>query len=107
MCALATSGGLTPEALTELKQHLEKCDACRETLSQYRALGAQGLPALAGSYEELESSQSWDDSASWKKLLTRLCADRGPGGRTEQVVASVARPGWLRRIRKRLFGGAG
>jgi hypothetical protein len=90
------------EALTELKLHLEKCGACRETLSQYRALGTQGLPALAGSYAETDESQKWDDSASWKKLLARLYADQEPAGKTEQVVTG-ARPGWLRRIRKRWF----
>lgn len=102
MCALAASGGLTPGASTELKLHLEKCGACREMLSQYRALGTQGLPALAGSYEELEESRSWDESASWKKLLARLCADREPAGKTAEAVMD-ARPGWLRRIRERRF----
>jgi hypothetical protein len=105
MCALAATGGLTPEALTELKLHLEKCGACREMLSQYRALGTQGLPALAGSYGEMDESQSWDESASWKKLLARLCAEQEPAGKTAQG-ATGSRFDWLRRIRKRWFSGA-
>jgi hypothetical protein len=106
MCALAATGGLTPGALTELKLHLEKCGACREKLSQYRALGTQGLPALAGSYGEMDESQSWDESASWKKLLARLCADQEPSGKTAQG-SSGSRFDWLRRICKRWFSGTG
>jgi hypothetical protein len=102
MCALAVTGALTADELAELKLHLEKCDVCRETLSQYRALGTEGLTAFAGNYPEPHESQSWDDSASWKKLLARLHADQKPAMKTSENVG-VARPGWLRRIRARWF----
>jgi hypothetical protein len=102
MCALAATGALTADELTELKLHLDKCDVCRETLSQYRALGTQGLTALAGNYAEAHESQSWDDAASWKKLLARLRADQKPAMKNSENMG-VARPGWLRRIRARWF----
>jgi hypothetical protein len=102
MCALAVTGALIPDELTELKLHLEKCDVCRETMSQYRALGTTGLTALAGNYAEPHESQSWDDSASWKKLLTRMRADQNPTTKASENMG-VARPGWLRRIRARWF----
>jgi hypothetical protein len=102
MCALAVTGALTADELAELKLHLEKCDVCRETLSQYRALGTEGLTALAGNYAEPHESQSWDDAASWKKLLARLRADQKPAMKNPDHMG-VARPGWLWRIRARWF----
>src|SRR5277367_406467 len=102
MCALAASGGLTADELTALKKHLEECEVCREMLSQYRVLGTQGLPMLAGSSPELQESHSWDDSASWKKLLARLRADEKPAVKITES-AGTSRPGWLRRMRARWF----
>jgi|ERR1700683_815076 len=102
MCALAATGGLTAEELAELKSHLEKCDVCRETLSQYRTLGTQGLATLAGSYSKRDDSSSWDDSASWKKLLARLRADQTPAAKPSES-ASDSGQGWLRRIRTGWF----
>ena len=102
MCALAASRALTTKESGELKSHLEKCEACREVLSQYRALGTRGLAALAARYSELRDSQSWDNLASWEKLLARL--------RDDQMRLSAIRPaesasasirGWLGRIRAR------
>ena len=102
MCALAASGGLTADEITELTSHLAKCDACREMLSQYRAVGTQGLPTLAGSYKEHHESPSWDGATSWKKLLIRLRADQTPESKPLESAYPV-RPGWLRRIRTRWF----
>jgi len=102
MCALAVSGSLTAEELAELKSHLEKCEVCREMLSQYRTLGTQGLAALAGSYSEHHQSSSWDHSASWKKLLARLRAHEAPEVKPAES-GSDARQGWLRRIRTDWF----
>ena len=102
MCALAGMGALAADELTELKLHLEKCDVCREMQSQYRALGTEGLTALAGNYAEPHESQSWDDSASWKKLLARMRADQKPAIQASENMG-FARPGWLRRLRARWF----
>ncbi len=102
MCALAGMGALTADELAELKLHLEKCDVCREMQSQYRALGTEGLAALAGNHAEPHESESWDDSASWNKLLARMRADQKPAMKTSENMG-VARPGWLRRIRARWF----
>jgi hypothetical protein len=102
MCALAASGGLTSDELTALKKHLEKCEVCRETLSQYRVLGTQGLSVLAGGSPEFQESHSWDDSASWTKLVARLRADEKPTVKTTES-AGTSRPGWLRRMSARWF----
>jgi hypothetical protein len=102
MCALAASGGLTADELAALKTHLQKCEICRETLSQYRVLGTQGLPVLAGSSPGLQESHPWDDSASWTKLIARLRADEKPAVKTTESVGT-SRPGWLRRVSARWF----
>jgi anti-sigma factor RsiW len=104
MCALAASRALTANESAELKSHLEKCDACREILSQYRALGTRGLAALAAGYSEHHDSQSWDDLASWEKLLARLRDDQTRLSAIKPAEsASVSSPGWLRRIRATWF----
>jgi anti-sigma factor RsiW len=104
MCALAASRALTANESAELKSHLEKCDACREILSQYRALGTRGLAALAAGYSEHHDSQSWDDLASWEKLLARLLDDQTRLSAIKPAEsASASSPGWLRRIRATWF----
>src|ERR1700733_1059760 len=103
MCALAASAGLTASELAELKLHLQNCKACQERLSQYRALGTQGLAALAECDSRHQESYQWDDAASWKKLVARLHSDQDSGAnRTEG--AGAPRSSWFRRIRMRWFG---
>jgi anti-sigma factor RsiW len=100
MCALVASRGLTADESAELKSHLEKCEACREILSQYRALGTRGFAALAARHSEHHDSQSWDKSASWEKLLARLGADQThPSAIKPAESASVSIRGWLGQIR--------
>src|ERR1700730_13643250 len=98
LCALAASGGLTADEAAELRAHLEKCPCCRDALRQYRALGTQGVPALAAQYSQPYESPAWDSAASWKKLLARLRADRAPPGQPAED-KGASRPGLLRRIR--------
>jgi hypothetical protein len=102
MCALAESGGLTRAELVELKAHLEKCKVCREALSQYRALGRQGIPPLAESYPELRDPD-WDDARSWMKLLVRMRADQMVSSAPAEAIAPL-RFFWLRRICAKWFG---
>ena len=104
MCALAASGGLTADELAELKAHLEKCDVCRETLSQYRALRARrGLPALAGSYSEHHESPIVGRVRLPGRSCSPACARiKSPAGKPAED-ATGSRPGWLRRIRTRWF----
>jgi hypothetical protein len=104
MCALAASRGLTANESAELKSHLEKCETCREILSQYRVLGTRGLAALAARYSEHHDSQSWDNLASWEKLLARLRDDQIRLSAIKPAEsASVSIRGWLGRIRTNLL----
>jgi anti-sigma factor RsiW len=100
LCALASSGGLTPKELAELKIHLERCASCRETLSQYRALGTRGFSVLADSYVQTQGVESCSSSGLWKRLLARLRADQAHAEKAQKP----GMPSWLRRIRAHLFG---
>ncbi len=63
LCALAASGSLAPLELSELRVHLEHCDACREVFSQYQILSTEGIPTLAEGYLARPERVIWDDSA--------------------------------------------
>src|SRR5882757_6707324 len=72
LCALAASGSLAPLELSELRVHLEDCDACREVFSQYEILSTEGIPTLAEAYLARPERVIWDDSAARERLLTSI-----------------------------------
>ena len=50
LSALANTGDLTPDEWTELKEHLRKCQACREVHTQFLMIASEGMPSLAARY---------------------------------------------------------
>jgi anti-sigma factor ChrR (cupin superfamily) len=62
LCAIATSGSLSPEERKRLEQHLSYCAECREVMAQYEALVGKAIPALAP--EHLAENLA-DDAAPW------------------------------------------
>lgn len=72
LCALAMSGTLTDNELSELQTHLQACLECREAYNQYQVLTRDGMPALASRYGRLEEQGSWDDRAMRDKLFARV-----------------------------------
>ena len=47
LCALATSGNLSPEEQRTLHDHLVVCAECREAMAQFEAVVDKGIPELA------------------------------------------------------------
>lgn len=52
LCALSTSGSLTPEEWSRLDEHLKTCEWCRERKAQYEQIAFDVMPALAAELME-------------------------------------------------------
>ena len=90
LCALASLGGLAPLQLSELRDHLQRCDECHEVFLQYRTLATQGMAALADAYVERQEQPTWDDTPTRQRLLARVQADQqAPLEPKSQASASV------------------
>jgi hypothetical protein len=78
LCALAMSGALTAEESSEVKDHLRTCSECREAYREYTVLTQEGIPHLASLYSSPAKEQSWDDTATRRKLHARVIAAQLP-----------------------------
>src|SRR5258708_23680374 len=78
LCALAASGGLAPLELSELRAHLEDCDACREVFSQYQILSTEGIPTLAEGNLASPYRVIWDDTPVPDNLSTSILSMAQP-----------------------------
>ena len=79
LCALALSGALTAHESAELNDHLATCPECREAYREYTVLTKEGIPHLASRYGLPQEEESWDDSATRRKLFARVNAAQLPG----------------------------
>jgi hypothetical protein len=78
LCALAMSGTLTGQESAELKDHLETCLECREAYREYMVLTEEGIPHLAFRYSSPQEEESWDGTATRRKLFARVTAAQLP-----------------------------
>src|SRR5262245_2981560 len=46
LCALATTGDLSPDEFQELREHLLECDSCRASYGDFHSIVEQGFPVL-------------------------------------------------------------
>jgi hypothetical protein len=76
LCALAASGSLAPLELSELRIHLEHCESCQESFSQFRILNTEGIPTLAEAYLARPERIPWDDSTVREKLWKKILAQK-------------------------------
>src|SRR5467141_771053 len=105
LCALAASGSLAPLELSELRVHLEHCDACREVFSQYRILNTEGIPVLAEGYLARPERVIWDDSAVREKLWTSILSLQQTLPEQKDQIPAVVRPDSSSRGKARVFTG--
>lgn len=78
LCALATTGSLTADEQTRLREHLSGCAACREAMAQYQALIGRVVPAMAPeptSARTAEESSSWSIEEAEASLFARLAQE--------------------------------
>ena len=72
LCALSTSGELTEEERTRLREHLAACPSCGEALDQYEVVVRKTVPGLAPDPEDIESDPSWSQEQAEAALFQRL-----------------------------------
>lgn len=96
LCALSTSGELSAEEQTRLRDHLAVCPSCREAQKQYDFVIRDTIPALAPEPGNVESDPSWSQDQAEAALFQRLTleeelgADRG-GGDGDSAAKTVGR----------------
>ena len=74
LCALATSGCLTSEEQSRLKEHLASCAECRETAREYEGVARIGVPSLALDFpaESPDVPLGWSEEGAYQDFLERL-----------------------------------
>jgi hypothetical protein len=82
LCAVSTSGQLTEEDQTRLREHLVVCSSCREALQQYEAIIRHAIPAMGAEEtpENLEAGGDWSEEQAESTLFKRIARDEGGGG---------------------------
>jgi hypothetical protein len=98
LSALAGTGTLTPQEVSELNDHLEHCDECREVALQYLILKTQGIPTLAAAYNEWQEQSSWNEAGTRQKLLDRVRLDQQPALESSNAPSVVPQRSFSRRI---------
>lgn len=101
LCALSTTGELTPEEWSRLTEHLAGCKACRKVKEQYDQVAERMMPAFAAEAqneskedsEEDPAQGSWSIDAAEARLMASLAIEPV---RTENRSAAVPSPRqWL------------
>jgi len=75
LCALSTSGSLTPEEWKRLEEHVAKCADCATLLTEYKNLTSKGMAKvgahLSGSTDS-NTNHDWDHAQARVRLLQSL-----------------------------------
>ena len=98
LCALVDSGSLTPLERSDLQLHLQQCKECVEVLRQYRSLTAEGISTLAAIYLERPALETWDDKATFERLLARVRAEQPENAERRIRAREGVESSFLRRI---------
>jgi hypothetical protein len=72
LCALSTSGALSPHESLQLRYHLAVCPDCRQAYREYCVLASEVIPSLAQAYEAPGNLADWDNSKVRSRLLAGL-----------------------------------
>ena len=82
LCAVSTSGQLTEEDQTRLREHLVICSSCREALQQYEAIIRHAVPAMGAEEtpQNIEAGSRWSEKQAESALFERIARDEGEGG---------------------------
>jgi DNA repair exonuclease SbcCD ATPase subunit len=104
LCAVSTSGQLSEEEQSRLREHLAICPECREALRAYESVVHDTIPAIgaeqaSGQSSRIDPGPSWSQSKAEKAFFERLAKEakepkqESPGAEKKNGV-----PAGLRRI---------
>lgn len=88
LCAVSTTGELSADEQTKLKEHLATCSECRQALSEFRAVADIGTPLLS---PELVTPNSPDGNAVPTEIASPIQAGTARAGSPERESDSPAR----------------
>jgi anti-sigma factor RsiW len=94
LCALSTTGELSEEEWTSLKQHLASCGACRELIKQYEEVVASVVPAMAPESSLSPEDESRPDAWSIERAEQRLMATLADEPKYRPTDSSSPRGQW-------------
>ena len=85
LCAVSTSGQLSEEDQSRLREHLAVCPECREALREYESVVDDAIPAIgAEQSSRIDPGPSWSQSRAEKTFFERLAQEESqPSGVTE------------------------
>ena len=82
LCALSTTGELTPEEWVRMEQHLSQCASCRQAQQEFERLVALTIPALAEedgvNVSHGISPESWSIGDAEAELMESLRDEPSP-----------------------------
>ena len=113
LCALSTTGELTPEEWVRMEQHLSQCASCRQAQQEFERLVALTIPALAEedgvNVSHGISPESWSIGDAEAELMESLRDEPSPVNAAPTLRSRLSPLGILGRyaIAAVLFAGGG
>jgi hypothetical protein len=102
LCALATSGSLTPEEWQTLEEHLAVCPQCESLLADYKVLASTGLAKVAAMRSAKAScaqrETQWDRTQAKMRFLNALESANAPQLVSESRTAAKSAKSWIDRF---------
>ncbi|MBZ5664170.1 MAG: anti-sigma factor [Acidobacteriia bacterium] len=102
LCALATSGNLTPEEWQTLEEHVSVCPQCEALLADYKALASTGLAKVAAARSAKAScaqqETQWDRTQAKMRFLNALEGANAPQPVSESRTAAKSAKSWIDRF---------
>jgi hypothetical protein len=97
LCALSTTGSLTPDEWQRLEAHVVSCPQCASLLAEYNSLTSEGMAKLGAvrlsSSNELNQELVWDREEAKARLLSSADA---PGAVRTPQQAELSQTGPIR-----------
>src|SRR6267143_1302746 len=99
LCALASSGALTPSEWKQLSEHLRGCSKCRQELPKYHEIANSGMALLAPNDVSLSVENEWSPENAVARFMRRLQKEEADEQQPETAVIAarlIPQPWWRR-----------
>jgi hypothetical protein len=85
LCALATSGALTPAESEILFTHLNECSECSEMFAEYQSVATDGMDFLHAQFAVPKAVAAFDEDGALERLMK---ATESPRAKPQPVIIS-------------------